>query len=112
MDEVASVAAHEARNRVLVARLLAKGESLTDVRARDLFFYAPTPESGSALARDLQQLGLTAVTVRPTPDHSTWCVKGVLESSVEHLTSAAFTAQLVCVASRCRSEYDGWGTRP
>ena len=110
-DEARSVAGHEARNQELIARLLEKGESLIDVRTCDLFFCAPTRELAAALARDLQQIGLRTVTVmQPGSQRSTWSVQCVLESSVQHVASAGFTVELVQVAARHGSEYDGWGT--
>jgi hypothetical protein len=112
MNEASSVAGHEARNRELVARLLAMGESLTDVRACDLFFYAPTRDMASALAQDLQQLGVVTLTVMQSESGPrAWSVQGVLETSVQHVASAPFTVELLHVATRHGSEYDGWGTQ-
>ena len=110
-DEAKSIAGHEARNRELIARLLESGESLIDVRVCDLFFCAPTRELASTLARDLQEIGLRTITVmQPGPRESTWLVQCELESSVQHVASAGFTIEMVQVAGRHGSEYDGWGT--
>jgi len=106
-----SVAEHEARNRALVARIVAKGGSLTVTRALDLFFWAPSQATATSLAEALRAMGLTSLSVTPAADgRPTWAVQGQLNASVQHVASSSLTEQLVHLAAQHGSDYDGWGT--
>src|SRR6266849_4856995 len=96
-----AVAGHNTRNRELVARILAKGGSLTAARALDLFFWAPSQTAGVALADALRSMGLTNLEVTSAADgRPTWSVQGQLNASVRKVTSTLFTEQLVRLAAQ------------
>jgi len=106
-----AIAAHEGRDRELVARITAKGGSSTGSRPLDLFFWAPSPVHAAFLADALRGLGVTDVDVAAAADgRPVWSVQGQLLASVQDITGSPFVEQLVRLAARHESTYDGWGT--
>ncbi len=109
------VAGHEARNRLLVRRLVEMGVDPSIPRAIDLFFFMPTPEAAQALAARLQLRGFQSVAIDPrVPGNSddsrdTSLTISILET-VDAVTDRSYIAFLVEAAARLRGLHDGWGT--
>jgi len=96
--------AHRERNSVLAQELLERGVSLDAETTIDVHFWSENQENASALAHVLYDRGARVMMLRPTDcEHAD---KWVIEEAI----SEAFTTDLIGVAKRCSSEYEGWGT--
>ena len=99
---------HIARNEKLVARIVALGGDLDELRTIDFFFYVPEERDAKRLAADLRNLAFHNVQVSGSKDQ--WAVTGKYRGSVAAITRVDFVERLASLAATRLGEFDGWGT--
>ncbi len=109
------VARHEARNRLLVRRLIEMGVDPSIPRVIDLHFFMPTPEAAQTLAAGVQLRGLQAVAIDPpvpggSDDSRDTSLTIFILDTVNAVTDRSYIEFLVEAAARLRGLHDGWGT--
>ena len=115
-DELAGAVAsqvetHGARNRQLIARIVAGGGLLGSRRQVDLHFWSKSRAAAELLARALGAMSVRNVQLNLTSETTgIWSVEGCLETTVEEVTNRDYVESLVRLALGHDSEFDGWGT--
>lgn len=105
--------AHRKRNDALIAGLRAKGVDLQKARSVELNFWAPSQQMAALLAKALYDRGYLVLVLAPAnspEDGRQWNLEVGANLALDRVASDELTAELVELASRQSSEYDGWGT--
>jgi hypothetical protein len=124
----AAVAWHYRTNLELVKRIQAHGGSLEDVREMDMHFESVTQKDAEMLVVSLEALGVYNLRVarnksplaerfakfgrlfRPNAvPVCAWGVDGQIETSVNRMIDHNFLEQLIRLAARYNSTFEGWG---
>lgn len=112
-DEIdESLRAHRARNSELLRVIQAKGVDLKKAFTVDHHFWAPNRQSATALGAELSARGYVVSAMNPvqTDARSTiWNVAVQMERSLAEAGDENTTEELVILAARFDSIYDGWG---
>jgi len=104
-------AAHDARNVVLLAKLVDKGVDLLVTRVVDLQFWANSEFDATKLAKALRVENVEVTrTAVPFGTNSRWSVEARIEASPYALATRDCTEWLVQFAAAHNAQYDGWGT--
>ena len=125
----AAVAWHYRTNLELVKRIQAQGGSLEDVLEMDMHFESATQQDSENLMVSLGALGVYNLRAgrnksplaerfakigkffRPNAlPVCAWGVDGQIETSVNRMIDHNFLEQLVRLAARYNSTFEGWGT--
>ena len=114
MNDIAfhrELAAHDARNVVLLARLAEKGVDLHAKRRIDLYFQANSESAAAQLAVAFKGGNFEAArTAGPSGASSQWSVEVGAHAAPEEVVAADYTRALIRLATDCNARYDGWGT--
>jgi len=105
---------HDDRNATLVTLLQVQGITLYETCALDLFFYSDDPIKARGLAQELNEKGYSARVIVPNFGNNSvkkWTVKTGIQCSPTEAASHSMTEDLVRMATKWDSEYDGWGMR-
>ena len=106
----ASQSVAEQQDAVVIENLRAAGSDLTKVHDIDFFLYFASKPQAKEAAKEMKQLGYTAVTLEKSPDKSQWSVQAKRSMIPQLEAMTASTRSLEKLASRHGGEYDGWGT--
>ena len=106
------IAAHVARNAVLVQNIANRGGDVQRQRTIDCFFHTHTEDDAISLSRLLQSHGLRELSITLSDDESEhrWTVQGTLMSSVSDFTAPDRVERFVGLAVEQDALFDGWGT--
>ncbi len=105
--------AHQMRNESLVSELRTKKIDLERPRSVELNFWAPNQQSAALLGKALYERGYLILVLAPAKqaqEGRQWNVEVGANLSVNRVVSPEMTRELIELASRQSSEYDGWGT--
>jgi hypothetical protein len=109
-----TVEEHDGRNAILMTLLESNGITLHEPCTLDLFFYANDPNKAEALVRELNGKKYPALVIGPKIGNSAlkkWTVKAGIQCSPAEAASRRMTEDLVRMAAKWDSEFDGWGMR-
>lgn len=104
---------HEERNMTLIEQLRARGVNLEETRSIELHFWASTRQDAAFLARALYEKGYLVLALAPSNAESKkqqWNVEVGIRQSIKQTVRKELVEELVRLADRHSSEFDGWGT--
>jgi regulator of RNase E activity RraB len=106
------ISAHEERNKELLQTIRTKGVSVNEERSVEHHFWAHSQMEAALLAKELYEQGFLVLVISPvdTEDGSElWNVEAGLKQSPAIAASRRVSENLVRLATRFNSIYDGWG---
>jgi hypothetical protein len=99
------------RNVELLKTVAESGVALEQDRPIDCFFWSATEDGAKSLADELRLLGYRDVAMSPPNDRTDlWSVQGQTTISPAAITNPVTVRELVEMAARHSSDFDGWGT--
>ena len=109
-----TVNGHSARNADLVRKLKDRGVDLETPRSIEHHFWSKTQRDAALLSNDLYKRGFLLLVLAPAArkegSEYTWNVEAGFKETVQHAASDDVVRDLVDLAARFNSRYDGWGT--
>jgi len=102
---------HAARNRELIRSIKSQGVDVDKRYLVEHHFWSPDSETATALGALLATHGYAITRMNPTQTDTTfvWNVEAEINRSLAEASDAVTTEQLVRLAARFDSIYDGWG---
>ena len=111
LERQKQIAAHDARNRQLLAALAAKGIDLQAIRQVDLYFWSNSESEARRLAAVLESRKYDTVGVdRSSGPGAAWSVKASILATPHDIAASGYSRALVGLAIDHDSQFDGWGT--
>ncbi len=102
---------HRSRSEAVLQILKEDGVDVSQLRMVDVFFWCLNRVKARALAAELQEGGYGGVVVGQSTTDQKWGVQASREMQPAEVASDGFTEEMILLAERHRSEYDGWGVR-
>lgn len=108
-----AISDHERRNAELMRLLESKGSNPLSTYRTEHHFWAYTHDDAVSLAQELYKRGYLLLALASGIDETRgtkyWNVEASFERTLADAASRAVTEELVRLAARFSSEYDGWG---
>jgi len=106
-----AIRGHRARNVELLKTVAESGVDLQEPRSIDCFFWSGTEEGARSLAMELSREGYRQVAISPPNERTDlWSVQGQTTTTPAAISDPVTVAELVEMAARHSSDFDGWGT--
>ncbi len=102
---------HSSRSEAVLRILKEDGVDVSQLRSVDVYFWCLNRAKARALADELQEGGYGGVVVGQSTTDQKWGVQASREMRPAELASEGFTKEMILLAEKHRSEYDGRGGR-
>ena len=108
-----SMAGHDARNIELLKHLQEEGVALGVPRPVEHHFFASNQRNAALLAKELYERGYLILVLSPPvaeDDSGSWNLEAGIQRTPDEAASHDVTEELVRLAAKYDTHYDGWGT--